>query len=121
MSKIWPLPDDTSIEASDGPNTASSSSPARRVPYRSPKLRVQGRLEPSGGSKLTPNDVAAERQPKLVRGWLSSDLSLGLQPGSPDTHGTPTADLSSLLEWSVESRLRTAFEGLALVRVKAQV
>lgn len=118
MSKIWPM---SINEDTEGLNTASNDVSARRVPYRSPRMRISHRLEPSDGLKLAADAVAAGRQPKLARGWLTSDPSLGSQPGS-DVTGTPAAaKLSTLLEWSDESRLRAAFQGLALVRVKAQV
>jgi len=108
-------------EDTEGPGAASDDVSARRVPYRSPRLIISHRLEPSTGLKLVPGAVAADRQPKHVRGWLTSDPSLGSQPGSDVTDTPAAANLSTLLEWSVESRLRAAFQELALVRVKAQV
>jgi hypothetical protein len=94
---------------SDGASSASELS-ARRVLYRPPELRVARRLKPSDGANLSPESVAAARQPKLVRGWMHPASSPGL-----------AGALAPLLEWGAESKLRAAFEGWALVRVKAQV
>lgn len=85
---------------SEGASSGSGLSASRRVPYRPPEIRVARRLTPSDGANLSPAAVAAGREPKLVRGW---------------------AALAPLLGWGAESRLRAAFEGWALVRVKAQV
>ena len=113
--------------AMDAPLDAEGDANApRRSPYIPPLVRASKRLSPVLGSALTPVEVAAARQPMLLRAWaMGEGVAEGGAEGGPAAgagrprEGGVVGSLVGLRSWS-EERLREDFDGWGLVRVRGQ-